>query len=847
MRNNKLTSIFSNSFSGRRVPSRNGIRTRNLLLAGLLPASTLLYAAAMSQPNAKSGKSGASKTAASIAVSPQVGFTHDVMPLVQKYCVSCHNGPSAQAGIDLSGYKDAASVLKAGDLWDRVAQNVSSGHMPPAEMPAPTKMQRDALAGWVQTTASNAACALHDPGHVTLRRLNRAEYNNTVRDLCGVDIHPADAFPNDDTGYGFDNIGDVLSISPLLMEKYISAAEKVVHAAFQNPDEFVKPARFDPAQFAYVNQSSNGGDRALLNTSGSEAGTDHNFVKGGDYILRVIAHQDQAGPDDAKMQFKLDGKDLGMVDVKAQRRNPQPYLMRVPVTAGKHRFTVTFTNDYYNDKEPNPRKRDRNLYINAIEIVGPLNGVAARSLMQKQLGDFEPNEATRDQTARKFLSDFTRRAYRRPVTKAEVDALVRYVTLAHSQGETFQKGIEYAMTAAMCSPNFLFRVETYAPTAASAPAGGRSGKARVKSIAFVKESHTNTTANQKAATAASYKGPLNDFALASRLSYFLWSSMPDDELFNLAANGKLQDTTVLAAQVKRMLKDPRSNALGDNFAGQWLQLRNLNGVSPDTQRFPDFNDHLRQSMKTETEMFFSSIVSEDQSVLNFLDANYTYLNEAMANHYGIQGVKGDDFRRVTLTGDQRGGLLSQASLLTVTSNPTRTSPVKRGKWVMENMLGTPLPSAPPNVGNLPDDKKGPLVGTLRQRMEQHRANPTCAGCHARMDPIGFGLENYDATGGWRTRDGETSIDSSGVLPDGAKFNGPAQLKQILKGKKTQFVHCLAEKMTTYALGRGVERTDKCTVDDIVATTAKNGYKFSALIIAIVQSDPFRKQRGDTGA
>ena len=851
--------MFSSKLNSRRVPNRNGIKTRNLLLAGLLPASTLLYAAAMSQPHAAPpGKSGAAKKAASaVASSPQAGFSHDVLPVVQKYCVACHTGPSAQAGIDLSGYKDAASVLKNGDLWDRVAQNVSSGHMPPAEMPAPTKIQRDALAGWVQTTASNAACALHDPGHVTLRRLNRAEYNNTVRDLCGVDIHPADVFPNDDTGYGFDNIGDVLSISPLLMEKYISAAEKVAHAAFENPDTFIKAAHYDPAQLAYVSQSSNGGDRALLNTTGSEAGIDFNFVKNGDYTLRVIAHQDKAGDEAAKMQFKLDGKDLGTVEVKAERRSPQPYLMRVPVTQGRHRFTVTFTNDYYNDKEPNPRRRDRNLYVNAIEVVGPLNGADARSPLQKQLGAFEPNEATRDQAARKFLSDFARRAYRRPVTKAEVDALVRYVTLAHTQGETFQKGIEYAMTAAMCSPNFLFRVETYAPTAASMPAsnGGARGKARIKTIAFVNDARSdvrssanfNSAASERSAAAANYKGPLNDFALASRLSYFLWSSMPDDELFNLAANGKLQDTNILAAQVKRMLKDPRARALGDNFAGQWLQLRNLNGVSPDTQRFPDFDDHLRQSMKTETEMFFSSIVSEDHSVLDFLDANYTFLNEAMANHYGIQGVKGDDFRRVTLTGDQRGGLLAQASLLTVTSNPTRTSPVKRGKWVMENLLGTPLPSAPPNVGNLPDDKKGPLVGTLRQRMEQHRANPSCAGCHARMDPIGFGLENYDATGGWRTRDGDASIDSSGVLPDGAKFNGPAQLKQILKGKKTQFVHCLAEKMTTYALGRGVERTDKCTVDDIVATTAKNGYKFSSLIIAIVQSDPFRKQRGDTGA
>ena len=460
--------VYSRARRAYRINRRiSGMHVRALVLAGLLPASTLLYAAAMSQPStssrSKAGKASAAKTAAAApsGLPAQAGFSRDVLPLVQKYCVSCHSGSAAQAGINLAPYKDTASVLKNGDLWDRVAQNVASGHMPPAGLPAPTKAQRDTLAGWIQTTASIAACSLHDPGHVTLRRLNRAEYNNTVRDLCGVDIHPADAFPNDDTGYGFDNIGDVLSISPLLMEKYISAAEKVAHAAFENPDNFVKPAHFDPAQMAYISQSSNAGEYASLSTSGSEAGVDYNFPQNAEYLLRAIAFQDKAGDEDAKMQIKFDGKELALVDVKAIRRSPQPYLLRVPVTQGQHRFSVTFTNDYYNDKEPNPRRRDRNLYVKALEIAGPLHGAEAKSPLQKQIGDFEPNDQTRDQSARKFLSDFARRAYRRPVTKAEVDSLARYVTLAHSQGETFQKGIEYAMTAAMCSPNFLFRVESY--------------------------------------------------------------------------------------------------------------------------------------------------------------------------------------------------------------------------------------------------------------------------------------------------------------------------------------------------------------------------------------------------
>ncbi len=826
--------------------SLTSARTRTLLLACILPVSTLLYAAASTpaqKAGSKNGHAAVDKTMASASgASGQAGFTHDALPMLQKYCVSCHAGKTAAAGIDLAHYKTLDAVLKDRDNWDRIAQAVSSSHMPPPNMPAPTKLQRDTLVNWVQATTSAADCKLNDPGHVTLRRLNRAEYNNTARDLCGVDVHPADSFPNDDVGYGFDNIGDVLSISPLLMEKYVNAAEQVAHAAFENPDNFIKPESFTSTRLNYISQSSNLGDHASLYTTNSEAGADYNFPKSGDYMLRSIAWQEKAGPENAKMQLKLDGKPLATVDVSASARDPKPYQTRVTVPAGQHRFSVVFLNDFYDSSDPNNKRkgnRDRNLDVKALEIVGPLHPDDSESILSKQLGEFDPNDATRDSVARKFLTDFTRRAYRRPVTKEEVDSLMRYVELAHKQNEPFRKGIEYAMTAAMCSPNFLFRVETTSAAKPEAKSVTRTvksnGKSRLKTASL-----TTTT------DAASGKYLLGDYPLASRLSYFLWSSMPDDELMNLAAKGKLQDNAVLTAQVKRMLKDPRAHSLSDNFAGQWLQLRNLNNVTPDTARFPDFNDGLRRAMKMETELFFQSIVSDDRSVLDFLDAKYTFLNEQLAKHYGIDGVQGGNFRKVVLEGNQRGGILTQASLLTVTSNPTRTSPVKRGKWVMENLLGTPLPPAPPNVPALSDDKKGPLVGTLRQRMEQHRANPACASCHARMDPIGFGLENFDAVGGWRTKDGETSVDASGVLPDGAKFNGPSELKNILLGKKTEFVRCLATKLTTFALGRGVERTDKCKIDTIVETTAKNGYKFSALITAIVQSDPFRKQRGDGG-
>ena len=816
------------------------VRTRALLLTCLLPATTLLCAAALppGHSTGKTDKSAVKSAAPAEMKSAAAGFGHDVLPVVQKYCVSCHTGKNASAGIDLALAKDVNSVLKDRDSWDRVAQNVASGHMPPKGSPAPTGIQRDALVNWVQNTTTAADCMLKDPGHVTLRRLNRAEYNNTVRDLCGVDIRPADSFPNDDVGYGFDNIGDVLSISPLLMEKYVAVAGKVAHAAFQSPDEVLRPVLFEPTRLNYLNQGASAGDHAVLPALNSEAGCDYTFPAAADYLLRTVAYQNQAGTEAAKMQIKLDDKEIAVLNVSNAVRDPKPYEMHLHVPAGRHHFSVAFLNPFHEELPPTGRQnrnrnRDRKLNIKELAIVGPLQGPNALSPLAKQLGAIPADAASRSLAARKFLTDFVRRAYRRPAAKDDVDKLARFVEMAQTQGETFQQGIEYAMTAAMCSPKFLFRIETDVPgiTGTVKTTAKTVGKSGVKTAAL------------KADTGRYF---LNDFALASRLSYFLWSSMPDEELFNLAAKGKLQDPAVLTAQAKRMLKDPRSHALSDNFAGQWLQLRSLDSISPDPKRFGGFDEGLRQSMKTETELFFQAIVSEDRSILDFLDARYTFLNEQLAKHYGIDGVQGGDFRRVTLTGDQRGGILSQASLLAVTSNPTRTSPVKRGKWVMENLLGTSLPPAPPGVPPLVDDNKGPLVGTLRQRMEQHRANPACAACHARMDPIGFGLENYDAVGKWRIADGDTPVDASGVLPDGAKFSGPAQLKRVLMGKKTLFVHCLANKLMTYALGRGLERTDRCNLDDIVKSTQKDGDRFSALVAAIVQSSPFREQRRDRG-
>jgi hypothetical protein len=599
---------------------------------------------------------------------PAPDYQKDIAPLVTRYCVSCHKGPRARGGLVLDKFPDQATVLKGRLTWEKVADALRAGDMPPPNRPRPGAAELDTLNAWLDAVVLKADCAgQKDPGRVTLRRLNRAEYNNTIRDLVGVDFRPGDDFPSDDVGYGFDNIGDVLSLPPLLMEKYLAAAEKVVDRAF-------------------------------------------------------------AGP-----------------------------------AARKRIMTVPFENE---------------------------------------------------EAARRILRGFAERAYRRPVNEEELRRLLRFVELAQKNGDGFETGIKLALQAVLVSPHFLFLVELD-----RRPNDPRSVR------------------------------DLNDFELASRLSYFLWSSMPDDELFRLARERALRKGGVLEAQVRRMLKDSRARALTDNFAGQWLQTRNLKGFAPDPGLFPAFDEKLRAAMRKETELFFECVVREDRSVLDFIDSDFTFLNERLAKHYGIPGVQGDELRKVTLTGAARaarGGVLTQATVLAVTSNPTRTSPVKRGKWILENVLGTPPPPPPPGVEELQEGKDVELKGSLRQRMEQHRADPSCASCHQRMDPLGFGFENFDAVGAWRDKEGKHAIDPSGVLPNGQSFKGPAELKAILKGRSDAFARCLAEKMLTYALGRGVERSDRCAVDEIARNLAREQYKFSALVLQIVKSDPFQKRRGQQG-
>jgi hypothetical protein len=739
----------------------------------------------------------------------ETAFQSRIKPLLNKYCFGCH-GEKKKGDLDLRVYTDEASVLRDRKTFAKVAKNLQAHEMPPEKKPQPTLEERELITAWIQSEVFKCDCDHPDPGRVTIRRLNRAEYNNTIRDLVGVDFQPADDFPADDSGYGFDNIGDVLSLPPVLLEKYLAAAQKILSKAIVTdlkPKSPVKRFDADGLDGSAPSESLGGGSKRL----GREGDifTTVRFPHDGEFILRAKAYGEQAGPEPARMSFSLDGKELKRFDVTAEEPAPQVYEVRSRVTAGTHKFSAAYLNNYRNPKDPNPKNRDRNLVIHYLEVedTDPAQPPVLPET-HKRIFFRQPAPETKTEVARDIIGRFAGRAFRRPVEKEEVDRLMKLFALGDTNGESFEQSVKLALEAVLVSPSFLFRGEL--------------------------QPDPNNPATVR---------PVDDFALASRLSYFLWSSMPDDELTALASRNALRKS--LEPQVRRMLKDPKAQALVDNFAGQWLQIRNLKLVAPDKTLFPDFDDNLRESMAKETELFFNEIVRQDRSVLDFLDADYTFVDGRLAKLYDLPWITGDDFQRVSLKGTQRGGLLTQASILTVTSTPTRTSPVKRGKWVLENLLGAPPPPPPPDVPEFKEGKEAALTGTLRQRMEQHRENPMCAACHARMDPIGFGLENFNGIGQWREKEGEFLIDPAGKLVSGEAFKGPAALKTILlKGKREDFVHCLTEKMLTYALGRGLEYYDKCAVDQITKRLTKNRYKFSTLILEIVQSTPFERRRGE---
>lgn len=770
-----------------------------------------------------SGAEDVGKTPKKATASPskaKVGsFSEQVSPFLTRYCTGCHGATKPKADLNLASFSGEESVARGRKVWLRVKEYVESGEMPPEDKPRPTREEVDRFTGWVDATLAKFDCKSQaDPGRVTIHRLNRAEYNNTIRDLVGVDFRPADDFPSDDVGYGFDNNSDVLTLPPLLFEKYLDAAEKIAEQAIV-AGPLGSPGPVKTWETEDLPASAGGhpvGDSGRVLPSVGTIATTHLFPRDGEYLLRARAYGQQAGPEPAKMAFLIDGKPLKVVEVAAVEKDPQVYEYRARLRGGRRTFAVAFTNDYYDEKAADPKDRDRNLVVDSLEVQGPaITGNDPKPDSHRRILFKTATKEDRSEVAREVIERFATRAFRRPVSSGEVARLVKFVDLAVQNGDGFERGIQVAVEAVLVSPQFLFRVET-----STGPKGGK-----------------------RDAKKAPKAWPLNDFEFASRLSYFLWSSMPDDELFSLALRGKLREGDNLEVQVRRMLRDPKAKALVENFADQWLQIRNLKTVNPDRAKFPTFDEPLRSAMLTETERFFEALIREDRSVLDLIDADFTFLNERLAKHYGIAGVKGEGFRRVSVKGTERGGLLTQASILTVTSNPSRTSPVKRGKWILEQVLGTPPPPPPPDVPVLKDDKGGALKGTLRQRMIQHRANPNCASCHARMDPLGFGFENFDALGAWRDKDGGEPVDPSGVLPSGQKFRGPKELKSILKGRRNEFTRCLAEKLLTYGLGRGVEYYDACALDTIVEATAKNGFRFSRLVLEVVKSEPFQKRKG----
>jgi hypothetical protein len=741
-------------------------------------------------------------------------FEQKIKPFLAKYCNSCHNKEKEAAGLSLEAYVSEAHARKDRKTWESVQHAMAAGEMPPKKKPQPTAAEKEFVIGWIENALTKVDCSVpKDPGRVTLRRLNRAEYNNTIRDLCGVDFQPADDFPSDDVGYGFDNIGDVLSVQPILLEKYLAAADKILDTAIVPPKRVEQFKSSLPANFFRGEPRQarvrNGGERVHfeLTTPGAVAyQPKYSVPADGEYLFQVRCWGTPAGGEDPKLAFQVDDKTVHTTAVHFPAAKPGTVEFRIKLTKGDHKLGAALANAFADPNQNDPAKKFRRLGVEKFFLDGPLGGgvVPSPESTKKILPVTPTSPQTKYPAAQKVITEFARKAYRRPVKPQEVQRLLKLFQLADKAGEPFEQAIKLPLKAVLVSPNFLFLVEDDPPAGATVRT-------------------------------------LNDHELAARLSYFLWSSMPDAELSSVADRGELRKPGVLKAQVERMIKDPKSVSLTENFAGQWLQLRSVRTMIPDPNTYPTWSEALRSAMVQESEMFFDHVIRTDRPILDFLDADYTFVNDKLARHYGIPNVNGPEFRRVKVTDNRRGGIVTQASVLSVTSNPNRTSPVKRGKWVLENVLGTPPPPPAPDVPEFPET--GKLTGTLRQRFEQHRANPSCASCHAKLDPIGFALENFDGVGAWRDKDNGAKIDPAGVLPDGSKFAGPADLRKVLVGKADQFRKCFAEKLMTYALGRGVEYYDKCQLDDIVRKSKAGGDKFSVLALAVAESDAFQKRKG----
>ncbi|MEE8350107.1 MAG: DUF1592 domain-containing protein [Acidobacteriota bacterium] len=740
--------------------------------------------------------------------------------VLDRYCVICHNEQARTAGLTLDSM-NLELINEGAAVWEKVLRKLRARAMPPAGMPRPDEAAYDSLITYLEQELDGAP---PNPGRPVLHRLNRSEYTNAIRDLLALEIDGASLLPGDDSGYGFDNIGDVLSFSPMLMERYMSAARKISRLAIGDHGGRPDSETFEVSRF--LGQEDRTSKDLPFGSRGGIA-VRHFFPLDGEYLIK------------ARLKSSYDGSSIfglaehHQLDVHLDRLNvaqftvgnspsrispvgkdaPDAHLeVRLQVSAGPHLVGVSFLKETWAREQmiqPTFSSMEREEPgIGSITISGPYNARGpGKTPSRNRIFVCRPTGSQDEEPcAKKIISTLARHAYRRPITDEEVPTLLAPYLIGRREGG-FEDGIELALQRVLVSPEFLFRIE-------------------------------KDPENIEPGTAY----PVSDLELASRLSFFLWSSIPDEPLLMLAAEGRLRDPAVLETQVRRMLSDSRSRTLVTNFAGQWLYLRNMALVAPDLGEFPEFDENLREALQRETELFFESMLRDDHSVTDLLDADYTFLNERLARHYGIKNIYGNHFRRVELSLEERKGLLGKGSILTTTSYANRTSPVLRGKWVLENILGTPPPPPPPNVPALQEPNRDGKALTMRERMEEHRANPACASCHSRMDPLGFAMENFDAIGGWRTTEAGSPIDSSGVLPDGTQFQGTSGLRKVLLGRREEFTRTVTDKLLTYALGRGAEFFDAPAVRSIMREAARDDYRWSSLIMGIVKSLPFQMRR-----
>jgi mono/diheme cytochrome c family protein len=751
--------------------------------------------------------------------------------LLDRYCVTCHNEQLRTADLMLDKM-NISDISNSPDIWEKVLRKLSAGQMPPQGMPRPDQSDLNAMTSYLESELDTLTQMDPNPGRrVAVHRLNRAEYANAVRDLLAVNIDEESLLPADDAGGGFDNIADILSISPLHMERYMSAARQISRLAIGDTQIPPDTKLYEISEF--FDQQDRVSEDLPFGSHGGLA-VSHRFPLSGEYEIKIRLQRTEylyvrgiAEPHNIDIRldgkrvklFTIGGEHVGIADgIQAAdtippdfnqaeyERNADDILeVRIPIEAGTHTIGVTFLKEFFAAEN---MRIESDIGVSNLTITGPFDamGPGITASREKILSCMPSGPQDEEACARRILSKLARAAYRRPVVDTDLEELMNFYRDASEQ-QGFESGVQMAIRRILISPEFLFRIERD-------PAGIEPGE----------------------------NYAISDLELASRLSFFIWSSIPDEELLNLAENGRLREPEVLKQQVVRMLTDNRSSALVENFAGQWLYLRNIKTINPSKDIFSEFDENLRQAFRTETELFFQSMIREDRPIPELLGADYTFLNQRLAEHYGISGIYGNRFRRVVLEDENRHGLLGQGSILTVTSIANRTSPVIRGKWVLENLLGTPPPDAPANVPALKEKGEGGTALTMRQQMEQHRANPPCSGCHKLMDPIGFALENFDGVGQWRDTEAGAPINPAGTLPDGTNIGGAADLREALLSRPEQLVHTVTEKMLIYALGRGLEYYDAATVRQIIRNTRNNDYRWSSLILGIVNSTPFQMRR-----